>query len=85
MIDRRSATSGPSPVRIGLLGAGVVGSQVVRLLTETSAELAARVGAPLELMAVAVRRPHKHPEVPAELLTTDAAALVVRDDIDVVV
>ncbi|MDQ6658308.1 MAG: homoserine dehydrogenase [Actinomycetota bacterium] len=85
MIGRASVTSGPAPVRIGLLGAGVVGSQVVRLLAETSAELAARIGAPLELVAVAVRRPHKHPEVPTELLTTDAAALVVRDDIDVVV
>ncbi|WP_029135263.1 homoserine dehydrogenase [Nakamurella lactea] len=75
----------PSPVRIGLLGAGVVGSQVIRLLAEQRAELTARVGAPLELVAVAVRRPHKHPEVPADLLTTDGAALVARADVDVVV
>ena len=49
------------PVRIAILGAGVVGSQVVRLLREQGDELAARVGAPLELVAVAVRRPHHHP------------------------
>jgi len=73
------------PVRIAVLGAGVVGSQVVRLLREQGDELAARVGAPLELVAVAVRRPHHHPEIPADLLTTDAAALVAREDVDVVI
>lgn len=72
-------------VRVALLGCGVVGSQVVRLLHEQGADLAARIGAPLELVGVAVRRPHRHPEVPAHLLTTDAAALVLRDDVDVVV
>ena len=75
----------PSAVRVAVLGAGVVGSQVVRLLMEQGADLAARIGAPLELVGVAVRRPHKHPEIPAELLTTDAAALVARPDVDVVV
>jgi len=73
------------PVRIAILGAGVVGSQVVRLLREQGDELAARVGAPLELVAVAVRRPHHHPEIPADLLTTDAAAVVAREDVDVVI
>ncbi len=85
MIVPTRAGSSPRPVRVGLLGAGVVGSQVVRLLTEQHDELAARVGVPLELVAVAVRRPHKHPEVPAALLTTDPAALVARTDIDVIV
>ena len=77
-------TAAPA-VRVGVLGAGVVGSQVVRLLTEQADELAARVGAGLELVAVAVRRPARHPDIPAALLTTDAAGLVARDDIDVIV
>ncbi len=72
-------------IRIGLLGCGVVGSQVLRLLTEQADELTARVGAPLEIAGVAVRSPHLHPTVPASLLTTDPAALVARDDIDVIV
>jgi homoserine dehydrogenase len=72
-------------VRVVVLGAGVVGSQVVRLLREQGDELAARIGAPLELVAVAVRRPQHHPEIPAELLTTDAAGLVDRPDVDVVI
>lgn len=75
------------PVKVALLGCGSVGSQVVRLLTEQSRDLEARVGAPVELAGVAVRRLEapREVEVPAELLTTDAAALVARDDIDVVV
>ena len=43
------------PLRIALLGAGSVGSQVARLLIENKAELAARVGAELELSGVVVR------------------------------
>ena len=76
------------PVRVALLGCGVVGSAVVRLLTEQADDLEARVGARLELAGVAVRRLERHlraGEVPAELLTTDAAALVTREDVDVVV
>jgi homoserine dehydrogenase len=72
-------------VRIALLGCGVVGSEVVRLLDEQSTDLAARVGAPLELVGVAVRRPARHADLPSELVTTDAAALVERADVDIVV
>ncbi len=73
------------PIKVALLGCGVVGSQVVRLLDEQHNDLAARVGAPLELAGIAVRRPARHTNVPAELLTTDADALVARPDIDIVV
>jgi homoserine dehydrogenase len=78
--------SGPSTeaIRVAMLGCGTVGGQVVRLLREQAADLAARVGAPVELVGVAVRRPHRHPEL-GELLTTDASALVTRPDVDVVV
>ena len=71
-------------VRVAMLGCGTVGGEVVRLLREQADELTARAGAAVELVGVAVRRPHKHPEL-GELLTTDAPALVTRDDVDVVV
>jgi homoserine dehydrogenase len=77
--------SQPRPIRIALLGCGVVGTAVARLLSEQSAELAARVGVPLELAGIAVRRPNRHSGIDPALLTTDAAALVARDDIDIVV
>ncbi|WP_397218550.1 homoserine dehydrogenase [Nocardioides terrisoli] len=75
------------PVRVALLGCGVVGSQVARLLSEQADDLAARVGAPVELVGVAVRRLglKRDVDLPAELFTTDAEALVSRDDVDVVV
>ena len=77
-------TGDARPVRVALLGCGTVGGEVVRLLHEQADELAARAGSPVELVGVAVRRPHKHPEL-GELLTTDASGLVARDDVDVVV
>jgi homoserine dehydrogenase len=78
-------TESPKSLRVALLGCGVVGSAVAKLLVEQYDDLAARVGVPLELAGIAVRRPNRHPDVPADLLTTDAASLVVREDIDLVV
>ena len=71
-------------VRVALLGCGTVGTEIVRLLREQADELTARAGAAVELVGVAVRRPHRHPEL-GDLLTTDAQALVTRPDVDVVV
>jgi homoserine dehydrogenase len=68
-----------------LLGCGTVGTEVVRLLTDQAEDLTQRIGAPVELAGIAVRRPNKHREVPEHLLTTDAAALVKSDDVDVIV
>ena len=42
-------------LRVGMLGCGTVGAEVVRLLDEQAADLAARIGAPLELAGIAVR------------------------------
>ena len=72
-------------LRVALLGCGTVGSQVARLMNDQADDLAARIGLPLELVGVAVRRPKRHPDVPPDLLTTDAASLVERDDVDLVV
>jgi homoserine dehydrogenase len=75
------------PLKLALLGCGSVGSQVARLLREQADDLTARVGAPIELVGVAVRRPdlQRDDAVPAELLTSDAEGLVSRGDIDLVI
>ncbi|MBL3666590.1 homoserine dehydrogenase [Streptomyces sp. M2CJ-2] len=74
------------PLKVALLGCGVVGSEVARIMTTQADDLAARIGAPVELAGVAVRRPDRVREgIPAELVTTDATALVKRGDLDVVV
>jgi len=71
------------PLRVALLGCGVVGTEVARLLTTHAPELALRVGAPVEFVGIAVRRigRARDVDVPAELFTTDAAELVKRADI----
>jgi len=75
------------PLRVALLGCGVVGSEVARLLSTHAGDLASRVGRPLELAGIAVRRPGRSRDLPVDpaLFTTDAEALVRRPDVDVVV
>ncbi|MEY3561064.1 MAG: hypothetical protein RL068_216, partial [Actinomycetota bacterium] len=71
------------PIRIALLGAGSVGSQVARLLIENRTELASRVGADLELIGIAVRNldSARNADLPRELLTLDAEGLIKSADI----
>lgn len=75
------------PLRIALLGCGVVGTGVARLLLAQGERLAARAGRPLALRRVVVRDPEKPRDVvlPAELVTTDPAAALRDPEIDVVV
>jgi homoserine dehydrogenase len=75
-------------LKLALLGCGTVGSEVVRLLNDHADDLTARIGAPLELVGIAVRRPGRHRgDLPVEpgLFTTDALGLVKRDDVDIVI
>ncbi|MDL5205966.1 homoserine dehydrogenase [Streptomyces sp. ALI-76-A] len=73
-------------LKVALLGCGTVGGEVARHLTGHAAELAGRIGAPVELAGIAVRRTGlARPGVPDRLVTTDADALVRRGDIDVVI
>ncbi len=74
-------------LKVALLGCGVVGSEVARLLIEQADDLALRIGARLELAGIAVRRV-SHPRaagIDRALLTADAYALVTRPDTDIVV
>ena len=74
-------------IRVGLLGAGTVGSQTARLIVEQSDELAARIGANIELAGVACLRPEEvdAPWIKRDLLTTDTASLCAREDVDIVI
>ncbi len=74
------------PLKVALLGCGNVGSEVARIMTTQADDLTARIGAPVELAGVAVRRPALVREgIDPALITTDATALVKRGDIDVVI
>lgn len=72
-------------IGVAVLGLGVVGSEVVRIINESAEDLAGRIGAPLVLRGVGVRRLGGDRGVPLELLTDDIDELVCRDDVDIVV
>lgn len=72
-------------IKVALLGGGVVGAQVARLLLEQSADLEARIGLPLELVGIGVRSARRRSGLPPELFTTDADALLDRTDLDLVI
>ena len=74
-------------MKVALLGCGTVGTEVVRMLQANAGDLEARVGAPLEIAGIAVRRLQKRRDLDIDeaLFTTDAAALVAREDVDLVV
>jgi homoserine dehydrogenase len=75
--------NGYRDLRVALLGGGSVGAQVARLLLEQGDELAARVGARLQLIGIAVRDidAKRDVDLPRELLTTNAEELVLGADI----
>lgn len=73
------------PVGVAVLGLGNVGSEVVRIIEDSAADLAARVGAPLVLRGIGVRRVAADRGVPIGLLTDDIDELVSRADVDIVV
>ncbi|WP_314422220.1 homoserine dehydrogenase [uncultured Microbacterium sp.] len=70
-------------LRVALLGAGAVGSQVAALLLRHGDELADRAGAALELAGIAVRDldAPRDTDLPRELFTTDAESLILGSDI----
>ncbi|MDK1359444.1 homoserine dehydrogenase [Arthrobacter sp. zg-Y1219] len=70
-------------LKVALLGCGNVGSQVARILINDAEDLASRTGARLELTGIAVRNPNvpRDVDLPKDLFTTDAEALVENADI----
>jgi len=72
------------PLRVALLGCGVVGSAVARLLTQHRDDLAARVGRPLDIAGIAVRRAGRDRSdlgLDPGLFTTDAEEVITRADV----
>ena len=76
-----------SPLRVAVLGAGTVGGAVVRVFLDRPELLVTHDGAPVELVAVAVRDVERArlASIPVALLTDAPAHLVADDGVDVVV
>ena len=73
-------------LKVGMLGCGVVGSQIARLLVENKSDLTSRAGANLELVKVAVKNiKTKREGIPSNLLTDDAKSIVNDPEIDLII
>jgi homoserine dehydrogenase len=74
-------------IRIGLVGCGVVGTGILRLLQDNQTMIARRMGAPIEVRSIAVRDAGKARDgiVPRDLITTDPMQVVADPEVDVVV
>ena len=73
------------PVRIGMLGCGVVGSSVARLLLADTAELSTRAGVKIELSRIAVRTIKPYEGINPVLFTTDPFSIVNDPEIDLII
>jgi homoserine dehydrogenase len=73
------------PVRIGMLGCGVVGSSVARLLLADTDELSTRAGVKMELARIAVRTLKPYEGINPNLFTTDPFSIVNDPEIDLVI
>jgi homoserine dehydrogenase len=82
-----AATPSGRTVGVGVLGCGSVGSALVGILQERSEPIAVQAGARLSLAGVAIRDPARArpPQVPRDLLTSDAKGLVADPAVEVVV
>ncbi len=74
-------------IRIGLIGCGVVGTGILRLLRDHAGSIESRLGAPLDIRRIVVRDASSARDevVPRNLLSTDAQALLDDSEIDIVV
>lgn len=74
-------------IGVALLGLGNVGGGVVKLLEDNAAAIAARLGATLEVRAIAVRdvdKANRVVDVDRRLLTSDVDGTIRRADVDIV-
>jgi homoserine dehydrogenase len=75
------------PVKVGLIGFGTIGTGVVRVLRAHRAEIARRVGRPIDVAAIAdldTTTDRGIPAAPARL-TTDARALIADPELPIIV
>lgn len=82
-VDQSSQLRKRREVKIALLGAGTVGTQVARLLVQQHDVLCARAGVDLKLIGIAVRNVNapRDPAIDRELLTDRPDELIAQADL----
>ncbi len=72
-------------VKVGIAGLGTVGSGTVNVLQRNAAEIARRVGRPIEITHIGARRPNPACELGDIKVSTDIFALVDDPNVDILV
>ncbi|TGL56199.1 homoserine dehydrogenase [Leptospira ognonensis] len=72
-------------IRIGLVGAGVVGSNLLQLLEKNRQTIQTRNQLDLQVVAIATRTPSKIQHLTQIPISTDAKSIASREDVDIVV
>jgi len=75
------------PVRVGIIGLGIVGQGVVRLLARNAEEITRRVGRPIVVTDASARdlTRERDADLTGIRLTTDSAHIAAEADVDIVV
>lgn len=86
------SVQGRESIRLGLLGCGVVGQGVLKILHDNRESIQERLGVPLSVQRIAVRDIHKTrnqvsglPDAVLSLLTTDIGSVVNDPEVDIVI
>ena len=88
MNSAKGAQANAPLLKVGMLGAGVVGGQVARLLVEQNSDLAARSGSQLKLISISVKdlkKPRPDLNNSGVTVTSDGESIVNDPQIDIII
>ena len=73
------------PVKVGIVGLGTVGSGTVNVLQRNSAEIASRVGRPIEISHIGARRDNPNCNIDGIKVSRDIFAVAADPEVDILV
>lgn len=73
------------PVKVGIVGLGTVGAGTVNVLKRNAAEIASRVGRPIEISHIGARRDNPNCNIDGIKVSRDIFAVAADPDVDILV
>ncbi len=83
--NQKQSTLADSPVQVGIIGLGTVGSSVFNLLLDNASEIARRVGRSIAVAQVGARRDNPSCNTANVIVSRDVFAVLNNKNIDIVV
>ncbi|MEY1662713.1 homoserine dehydrogenase [Isoalcanivorax beigongshangi] len=74
-----------APVKVGIAGLGTVGSGTVNVLQSSAADIARRIGRPIEITHIGARRPNPHCDIGDIRVSADVMALADDPELDILI